>query len=410
MSVSVYVLNMRGKPLMPTTPQKARKLIKNEKAKVMQRTPFVIQLKHATGETTEPIVLGLDSGYQFAGFSASTEKKELISGELELRKDISKNLTQKRQYRRTRRNKLWYRKPRFNNRVSTMKKGWFAPSINHKLDSHKKLIREIKQILPITKVIVEVATFDAHKMKKPEITGVEYQQGELQGYEVKEYLLEKWKRKCVYCKKTGLKLEVEHIIPKSRGGSNRVDNLTISCRKCNLKKGNKTAEEFGHPRIQEQAKQFLKATPFMNVVRTHLVTDLGCDTTYGYVTKHDRIKLGLKKTHFNDAFVIAGGRKQKRSKVLQVKQIRRNKRSIQTNRKGYKPSIRRQRYKLQPHDLVESKGELFSVKGVFNYGTWVRLSPIEKPVDPETGKAITINKAMNKVELVKYGKGLKFSY
>jgi 5-methylcytosine-specific restriction endonuclease McrA len=395
---------------MPTTPQKARKLIKNEKVKVIQRTPFVIQLKYATGETTEPITLGLDSGYQFVGFSAVTEKKELISGELGLRKDISKKLTQRSQYRRTKRTKLWYRKPRFNNRVSTKKKGWFAPSIKHKLDSHKRLIEKIKQILPITRVIIEVATFDAHKMKKPEVTGVEYRQGELQGYEVREYLLEKWKRKCAYCEKTGLKLEIEHIIPKSRGGSNRVDNLTISCRKCNVKKGNKTAEEFGHPKVQKQAKQFLKATPFMNVVRTHLVTDLGCDITYGYITKHDRIKLGLEKTHNNDAFVIAGGRKQKRSKVLQVKQIRRNNRSIQINRKGYKPSIRRQRYKLQPHDLVESEGELFSMKGVFNYGKWVRLTPIKNPVDPKTGKIITINKAFKKVKLLKYGKGLNYSY
>ena len=409
MSVSVYVLNMRGNPLMPTTPQKARKLIKNEKAKVKQRIPFVIQLKYATGETKEPITLGIDSGYQFVGFSAVTEKKELISGELKLRKDISKNLTQKRQYRRTRRNRLWYRKPRFNNRTSK-KKGWFAPSIKHKLVSHKRLIEKIKQILPITKVIVEIATFDAHKMKKPEVTGVEYQQGELQGYEVREYLLEKWKRKCAYCKKQGIKLEIEHIIPKSRGGSNRVDNLTISCRKCNLEKGNKTAEEFGKPKIQKQAKQSLKAAPFMNVVRTHLVTDLSCDTTFGYVTKHDRIKLKLEKTHYNDAFVIASGKKQNRSKVLQVKQIRRNNRSIQTNRKGYKPSIRRQRYKLQPHDLVGSEGELFSMKGVFNYGKWVRLTPIKNPIDPKTGKIITINKAIKKVEIVKHGKGLNFSY
>ncbi|MHA1911261.1 MAG: RNA-guided endonuclease IscB [Candidatus Kariarchaeaceae archaeon] len=247
MSVSVYVLNMRGEPLMPTTPRNARKLIEKKKAKVKQRLPFIIQLNYATGETKEPITVGLDSGYQFVGFSAITEKKELISGELELRKDVSKKLTERRQYRRTRRNRLWYRKSRFNNRVSTKKKGWFAPSIKHKLDSHKKLIEKIKQILPITKIIVEVATFDAHKMKKPEVSGIEYQQGELKGYEIREYLLEKWKRKCVYCKETSIKLEIEHIIPKSRGGTNRVYNLTISCRKCNVEKGDKTAKEYGFP-------------------------------------------------------------------------------------------------------------------------------------------------------------------
>jgi 5-methylcytosine-specific restriction endonuclease McrA len=403
MSVSVYVLNMRGQPLMPTTPRKARKIIKNEKAKVIQRTPFVVQLKYATGETKRPITVGIDSGYDFIGFSAVTEKKELISGELKLRKDISKKLNQRRQYRNTRRGRLRYREPRFNNRTSTKKKGWLAPSINQKLESHKKLIEKIKSILPINQIIIEVATFDAHKMKKPEISGIEYQQGELLGYEIREYLLEKWKRKCAYCEKTGIKLEIEHIIPKSRGGSNRVDNLTLSCRKCNLKKGNQTAKEFGKPKIHAQAKQFLKTTPFMNVVRKRLVEELQCESTFGHITKHDRIKLGLDKSHANDAFVIAGGTDQKRTKAFQVKQIRRNNRSIQTNRKGYKPSIRRQRYKLQPNDLVSIENKLYFVKGVFNYGKSIRL----RPVNDEKG---VINKGIKKVRLVKYGKGLSFRY
>lgn len=404
MSVPVCVLSMRGEPLMPTTPRKAKKLVKHGKAKVVQRLPFVIQLQYASGETKQDITLGIDAGYSFIGFSAVTEKQELISGELELRKDVSTNITQCRQYRRTRRNRLWYRKPRFNNRVSSKKKGWFAPSIEHKLDSHKKLIEKIKSMLPVTKIIIEVATFDAHKLKKPEISGIEYQQGELQGYEIREYLLEKWKRTCAYCNKQGVRLEIEHIIPKSRGGSNRVDNLTISCRKCNLKKGNKTAKEFGFPKVGKLAKQFLKATPFMNVVRTCLVTDLACEITYGYITKHNRITLGLAKSHANDAFVIAGGTGQKRSKALQGKQIRRNNRSIQTNRKGFKPSIRRQRYKLQASDLVKLENTLYRVKGVFNYGKMVRIQSLQN------GNQKPINKTIRKIELVKYGKGLNFSY
>ena len=206
MSVPVYVLNMRGNPLMPTTPQKARKLLRDDKAKVVERLPFTIQLQYVTGETIQDITLGIDAGYSFVGFSAVTAKKELISGEFELRKDVSKNITQKRQYRRTRRNRLRYRKPRFNNRVSNKKKGWFAPSIQHKLDSHKKLIEKLEKRLPITRTIVEVATFDAHKMKNPEVSGIEYQQGELQGYEIREYLLEKWKRQCAYCGKKDMKL------------------------------------------------------------------------------------------------------------------------------------------------------------------------------------------------------------
>jgi hypothetical protein len=234
---------------------------------------------------------------------------------------------------------------------------------------------------------------------------VEYQQGELQGYEVREYLLDKWQRTCAYCGKTALPLEVEHILPKSRGGSNRVDNLTLSCRQCNVKKGNQTAAEFGFPEIRQKAQQALKAAPFMNVVRNYLVEALHCQHTYGYITKHDRIKLGLPKSHVNDAFVIAGGTTQRRRKPLQVKQVRRNNRSIQTNRKGHKPSIRRQRYSLQPHDLVRYEGKLYVVKGVFNYGRWVRTVPTHA-----NGKSKPLNKAIKKVELVKYGKGLNYSY
>ncbi|MFQ5979605.1 MAG: RNA-guided endonuclease IscB [Candidatus Heimdallarchaeota archaeon] len=274
MSVPVYVLNMRGQPLMPTTPRKARKLVTTSKVTVIRRLPFTIQLHYATGEAKQKIELGIDAGYSKVGFSATTANQEVIGGELELRKDVSQNLTQRRQYRRTRRNRLWYRKPRFNNRVASKKQGWFPPSIRHKLISHKHLITEIQKLLPITTIRVEVATFDAHKLKKPEISGVEYQQGELQGYEIREYLLEKWQRQCVYCGKTGVKLEVEHIIPKSRGGTNRIDHLALACRKCNVKKGEKTATEFGFPKIAKKAQQFLKATPFMNVVRRHLVDEL----------------------------------------------------------------------------------------------------------------------------------------
>jgi len=110
------------------------------------------------------------------------------------------------------------------------------------MNSHIKLVNKLKKILPITKVIVEVAQFDTQKMQNPEIEGVEYQQGTLQGYNVKNYLLEKFNRKCVYCGKKNVPLEVEHIIPKSRGGSNRVDNLTISCHNCNQEKDNQTAK------------------------------------------------------------------------------------------------------------------------------------------------------------------------
>ena len=397
--VSVYVLNMRGQPLMPTTSRKARILLKGGKAKVVKRTPFTIQLKYATGENKQPIKLGIDSGYSAIGFSAKTEKKELISGDAEIRTDIPEKLKEKRMYRRGRRNKHhWYREPRFDNRG---KECWLAPSINHKLQTHITLIDKIKKVLPVTSTTVEVASFDTQKMQNPEITGIEYQQGELQGYEVREYLLEKFKRTCAYCGKTDVPLEVEHIIPKSRGGSDKVSNLAISCHKCNQKKGDKTAKEFGHPEVQEHAKQSLKDAAFMNTVRWKLVNSLDCDHTYGYITKHDRIKLGLEKSHTNDAFVIAGGTDQIRVKSHAVKQNRRNNRALQINRKGFKPSIRRKRYKIQPNDIVSYKGGYYSVKGVHSYGKAIMLKTVGKTV---------INTNIKNVELLQYGKGLQFTY
>lgn len=326
-SILVFVLNKYGKPLMPCTAGKARRLLKQDKVKVVNRTPFTIQLLHGSSGYKREITVGIDAGYSKIGYSAVTATKELIAGELELRNDIKRLLEKRRKYRRNRRNRLWYRQPRFDNR--SRKDGWLAPSLEHKLQSHIKLVWRLKQILPITKVIVEVASFDPQKMQNPEINGIEYQQGELKGYEVREYLLEKWGRKCGYCGKTDVPLEVEHIVPKSRGGSDRVSNLIISCHECNQKKGNLTAEEFGYPQVQKQAKETLRAAAFMNNIRWKLVNLLNCNWTYASVTKYRRTKLGLDKSHINDAFIIAGGTTQERSVViLKSKQVRRQNRQL----------------------------------------------------------------------------------
>ena len=397
----VPVINMRGEPLMPTRPQKARKLLEQGKAKVVCRMPFTVQLNYTTGETKQSVVLGVDAGYSKIGFSVVSEDRELLSGEVNLRNDVSKKLSERRMYRRLKRSKLWYRKPRFKNR--RIPEAWLAPSIQHKLNTHIKIVDKVKEILPINQINIEVAAFDTQKMQNPEIRGIEYQQGELKGYEIKEYLLEKWDRKCAYCGKKDVPLEVEHIFPKSRGGSDRVSNLTIACNKCNQKKDNLTAKEFGFSNIQAQAKKSLKTAAFINTVRWKLVNQLKeqGDTvshTYGYFTKYNRSKLGLEKSHINDAFVIANGTEQKRCKPFTVKKTRRNNRSIQTNRKGFKRSIRKQRYKFQPNDMVGFNKKNYKVKGVFNYGTWVRLSDDSN----------IINTNIKNVSLINYGKGLQF--
>lgn len=382
---------------MPTTPSNARNILKKGRAKVIQRTPFTIQLQYATGENTQPVTLGVDAGYNKIGFSVVTPQRELIAGEFQLRMDIKNKLTVRRQYRRTRRShKTRYRPPRWKNR--NRPKDWLAPSIQHKLESHLRLIGKLQRFLPISKIIVEVSTFDSQKMQNPEIRGIEYQQGTLAGYEVREYLLHNWDRKCAYCGKTNVPLEVEHIIPKSRGGSNRCANLTISCRKCNLQKGSRTAQEFGYPQIQAEVKEFLKAAPLMNLVRSRIVAKLDCEATYGYLTKYNRKRLGLPKSHVNDAFVIAGGTTQVRSGPYCVSQSRRNNRQLQKNRKGFKTTIRRQRYPLQPHDRVRYNNKEYRVIGTHCKGSRVILhNQMEK-------KSVIVKK----IEVINYGKGLLF--
>ena len=187
----VYVLNQKGKPLMPTTRHgKVRRLLKEGKAKAVQVKPFTIQLTYETTSYTQKVTLGIDSGYLNIGFSATTKDKELLSGEVKLLPNMSQRLAEKAQYRRNRRQRLRYRKARWNNRKK--EQGWIAPSIDHKLQSHLRFIEKIKAILPVSEVIIEVANFDIQKIKNPEIQGTEYQQGEQMGFRnLREYRGEK---------------------------------------------------------------------------------------------------------------------------------------------------------------------------------------------------------------------------
>jgi hypothetical protein len=200
-NLRVYVVNLRNEPLMPTTPRKAKILLKSGEAKVFKRTPFTIQLLHSSGETKQPITLGIDSGYAHVGLSAVTEKKEVFNAEVKLRTDIVKLNSERRSYRRTRRNhKTRYRKARFSNREKP--EGWLAPSIQHKIDSHVKMVNIVKRILPIAKINVEVASFDIQKIKNPDIEGVDYQNGEQFGFwNVREYVLHRDGHICQHCKR-----------------------------------------------------------------------------------------------------------------------------------------------------------------------------------------------------------------
>lgn len=239
----VYVISKDGHPLMPTVRHgKVRRLLKEKKATVIRRCPFTIKLTYDTPDIVQEVALGVDAGSKHIGLSATTETKELYASEVELRGDISKLLEARRECRRTRRNrKTRYRKARFGNRVKSKHKGWLAPSVEAKIETHIRVIEGICNTLPIEDIVVEVAAFDTQKMQNPEISGIEYQQGTLLGYTIREYLAEKFNHKCCYCgvsQGNGIRFEVEHLTPKARGGSNRIVNLGWSCHECNEAKGN----------------------------------------------------------------------------------------------------------------------------------------------------------------------------
>ena len=328
----VYVISLEGKRLMPCTEAKARHLLKVNKAKCIRKEPFIIQLKFKCENKIQPITLGVDAGSKHIGISASTEKKELFSADVEIRQDVSKNIATKREMRRTRRNrKTRYRPARFNNRVKSKHKGWLAPSIEHKINTHINIIDKVCNILPITKIIVETAQFDIQKLKNPDISGKEYQQGEQLGFSnVREYVLFRDKHTCQYCKgkSKGKVLNVHHLESRKTGG-NAPNNLITLCKTCHEKyhKGEIALK-------QKRGKSYKNAT-FMGIMRKTLLCRLKSKytipvvETYGYITKSTRISLGLPKEHYVDAYCITNNITAKRlDYYLYIKQVRRHNRQI----------------------------------------------------------------------------------
>ena len=301
----VYVLTKDGLPLMPTHKLgKVRHLLKDGKAKVVKRSPFTIQLNYDCGNHTQSITLGVDAGSKHIGLSASTKKEELYCSDVELRDDVVELLSTRRRNRRSRRNHLRYRPARFDNRKK--EDSWLAPSIRQKIDSHLKVIEEVHKILPITNIIVEVASFDIQKIKNPDIEGIEYQNGEqLNSYNIREYVLFRDNHTCQCCKGKSKDrvLEVHHIESRKTGG-NAPSNLITLCKTCH-KKYHK-----GEIILKQKRGAKYDDASFMGIMRWDLYNKLketypNVSITYGYITKSNRIKHGLAKEHYNDAYCIS---------------------------------------------------------------------------------------------------------
>ena len=315
---------------MPCSPAKARLLLKEKKAIVVRRTPFTIQLTIATGESKQPVSLGVDAGYKHVGLSASTEKAELYASEVELRKDITDLLSARHALRQSRRNR--YRAPRFDNRIRTKRKGWLAPSVENRINAHLSRIEAVLRLLPITKITVETASFDMQRLKNPDISGKEYQEGEQLGFwNVREYVLFRDGHVCRHChgRSKDPVLNVHHLESR-RTGSDSPDNLITLCETCHK------ALHRGEITLKAKRGQSFRAQAFMGIMRREVLNrlkasypELKVHETYGYLTKHARIANGIVKSHGADAFCIAGNLGAERlGEFFFQKQTRRNNRQI----------------------------------------------------------------------------------
>ena len=329
--MSVFVLDRQGVAVMPCTQKRARLLLARGRARVHRLVPFVIRLVDVRARDcqTQPLRIKIDPGSKTTGMALVREAETIVleTGQItqgvvvlslidiaHRGRQISEALTARRQMRRRRRSQLRYRAPRFLNRGSD-KAGWLAPSLQHRIDTTLAWVKRIRRWAPVSAISQELVRFDMQGMDNPDIKGVQYQQGTLAGYEVREYLLEKWGRKCAYCGAENVPLQIEHIHPKSKGGSNRISNLTLACRCCNEKKDALPVEVFlaKKPevlkRILAQAKRPLKDAAAVNTTRWVLAqqlqaTGLPVELASGGRTKFNRVRLGVPKAHALDAACV----------------------------------------------------------------------------------------------------------
>lgn len=316
----VYVLDKDGNPLMPTRRHgKVRHLLKEDKAVVVRRDSFTIRLTYDIGKHTQPVSLGVDAGSKHIGLSATTERKELYSAQVEVRQDINKLLKARRDARRSRRSrKTRYRKPRFQNRVHSKKKGWFAPSVKAKCDAHVKVVKDICMILPITEITIEMAPFDTQKLKADILSmktpsGADYQHGEAEGFDnIKAYV--KWHDgyRCTVCGAEHVPLQVHHKRQRKDGGTDVPANLITVCADCHkaYHAGILNSKKASLMKPDTKIKTMRDAS-FMGIMRWAVwdrLKELGIPLhmTYGYKTAEARRQYDLPKEHRIDARCISG--------------------------------------------------------------------------------------------------------
>jgi 5-methylcytosine-specific restriction endonuclease McrA len=308
----VFVLDTQKRPLTPVHPGRARLLLTQGRAAIFRHYPFTIIMGQEVYDAPmEPLRLKIDPGSKTTGLAVVNDATGEVVWAAEVTHRgtaIKARLDQRRARRRSRRHrKTRHRAPRFLNRRRAA--GWLPPSLESRVANVTTWVARLRRLCPLAALSMELARFDTHLMQTPDLSGVAYQQGELAGYEVREYLLEKWERTCAYCGATGVPLQVEHIVPRSRGGSNRVGNLCLSCAPCNQRKGNRTAAEFGYSQVQAKAKVPLRDAAAVNATRWALFgrltgRGLPVEAGTGGRTKFNRTQQAWPKTHWLDAACV----------------------------------------------------------------------------------------------------------
>ena len=440
--MSVFVISKNGKRLMPTTRfGHVRHLLKDGRAKIYCRKPFAIQLLYEGTENVQALELCIDTGAQHIGISLKSNKRELISEQRDLLKDEKEKHDDCRMYRRTRRNRLRYRKPRFNNRVSNKKDGWFAPSLKNKADQHVMLIQRLAAVAPIKDIYLEVGSFDTQLLDAiakglPIPEGTDYQQGALYGIEtLRKAVFQRDNYTCQVCGRTikdGAKLHTHHFLYWQDRHGNRLDELCTVCEKCHTSVNHHEGGKLYGWGADKKFKSYVAAA-FMNIVRWYivnqvkdLVSDTEVHTTYGAATKLARKDFQFEKSHVNDAYSMGKLHPNIRCETEYYKKVRRNNRCLEKfydakyidirdgkkksgkelgcqriNRReprmseknlriyhGQKVSkgrrsIRKQRYSIRPGDVVLFNGQKYISKGCGSYGTQVLL---------DIGKSVSIKK------------------
>lgn len=369
-----FVLHKDGTPLMPMKIGKAKKMIWAGKARIVKVKPLVIQLEYETTKNVDELTLGIDTGAIWIGYSLINKKlkKEYLRGTLEQEHEGNKSnpaksrMDERRMYRRNRRNRLWHRDVRFDNRKK--RDGVLPPTIERKYNTHKRLISIISAIAPVAHLVIEVAKFDIQKIKNPDTEGVEYQQGDLYSYaNVKSFVMAREKCKCQLCNKLvlGCKTNLHHIIPRSKGGTDKPNNLALLHEECHKRLHKKHLEN-----TLARNKQYKEST-FMSMINKRFWKDYSnMSVTYGNITYVNRCKFGIEKSHSNDAFVIAGGdNTYSHSIERDLAQKRRNDRRLQWNyfKKNKFHKFRRLRSGRKPYhsgDLLLIDGKWVECKGM----------------------------------------------